>query len=348
MFCYKCGNQIPDDAQFCSKCGTAQKATVVDTFVAPQPTSKDLDREAIKIYLSNVLALECFIQKLTSDYNKLGKEISKFDSKNYIEKFQCSERRHTWLRYDGNNYYVFLDEDQNGNYYLGMNSDPFYTVFGIEEQTAGKWFPIDENLEYLNNSSNFPSTYAPFNLFAIIFIEPIVCAIQQKENKNGFWNAYERFKNNAPQKYEQNVKTILPSKNKRKGVKNELEQAKELLSKAYQINIIPKQYRNIHAMWFIHDFVTTSNETLSGALLHCDLDEIKKKLDKIIEQNNRIIRQNAIQIAQNSQIMGQNQQMLNRLASIESNTDRAAQYAEIAANNAEACAWIGMANYIKD
>ncbi len=40
--------------------------------------------------------------------------------------------------------------------------------------------------------------------------------------------------------------------------------------------------------------------------------------------------------------------MLNSLASIEGNTHMASQYAEIAANNAEACAWIGVANYIKN
>lgn len=44
----------------------------------------------------------------------------------------------------------------------------------------------------------------------------------------------------------------------------------------------------------------------------------------------------------------QNQQTLNKLASVEGNTERAAQYPEIASNNAEACAWIGLANYIKD
>ena len=54
-------------------------------------------------------------------------------------------------------------------------------------------------------------------------------------------------------------------------------------------------------------------------------------------------------IAQNQTICEQNQlqlQKLEKLANIENNTYNAAQYAEIAAKNAEAAAWIGLANYI--
>ena len=87
--------------------------------------------------------------------------------------------------------------------------------------------------------------------------------------------------------------------------------------------------------------------TLTTALLHFDLNEIKKKLDKIIAQQEEIIIQQAINNAQNQQLLRQNQQQLEYLSTIESNTSQAAQYAEIAANNAEACAWIGMANYIE-
>ena len=115
---------------------------------------------------------------------------------------------------------------------------------------------------------------------------------------------------------------------------------------AYSANIIPQQYRNIHAVWFIHDFITTSSETLSSALLHCDLDEIKQKLDTIIEQQKEIIINQSVMMAQNEELISQNQQTLNKLASIETNTAKAGQYAKIAANNAEACAWIGIAKYI--
>ena len=173
--------------------------------------------------------------------------------------------------------------------------------------------------------------------------------IRQISTKNTFLQLYADFQKNAPTAYRNNlVNVVLPLQDKVEGIDNERKKVSKLLQNAYAINIIPNKFRNSHAIWFIHDFVTTSNETLSSAFLHCDLDEIKKKLDTIIEQQKDIIINQRILMAQNAQMIEQNQQTLNRLANIESNTERASQYAQIAANNAEACAWIGIANYIKD
>lgn len=348
MFCFKCGHQIADNSHFCSNCGTRQNTNATTIITNYQTESKDLDREAIKIYLSNVLGLECFIQKLSADFDAVDNQIAKFEAKNYNERFQCSERNYAWLRYDGNKLYLWFDADNKGNYVLGMNKDIYYECFGVECQYAGGWFPIDENIEYLNDQANYPNTYTPLNLLGELIIEPIVNSKHRRANKNGFWEAYNRFKATAPQKYQENLKYIMPSMNKRSGIESEIKEAKLLLQKAYDINIIPKQFRNIYAVWFIYDYIVTSTESLSAAFLHCDLDKIKQKLDTIIEQQKEIIINQRILMAQNAQMIEQNQQTLNRLASIESNTERAAQYAEIASNNAEACAWIGLANYIKN
>ncbi len=347
MFCFKCGHQIADYSQFCSHCGTPQNSNVTTTITNTQTENKDLDREAIKIYLSNILALECFIQKLNADFDIVDTEIAKFEAQNYNERFQCSDRNYAWLRYDGKKFYLWFDCDDNGNYFLGMNKDIYYDFFGVECEYAGEWLPIDENIAYLNNQANFPATYTSYNMLGMIFVESIVRSKQQRENKAGFWEAYNCFKLTAPQKHQENLKRIMPSMKKRSGIEKEIKEAKLLLQKAYDINVVPKQFRNIYAIWFIHDYIVTSTETLSAAFLHCDLDKIKQKLDTIIEQQKEIIINQRILMAQNAQMIEQNQQTLDRLANIESNTERAAQYAAIASNNAEACAWIGIANYIK-
>lgn len=129
-------------------------------------------------------------------------------------------------------------------------------------------------------------------------------------------------------------------------VKSEYDKSEELLNNAYSLNIIPKQFRNIYAIYYLYDFITTSDTSLSTALLHCDLNEIKQKLDTVIKQQQKIIINQAVMVAQNQTIIKQNTEKLHKLASIEQNTERAAQYSQIAANNAEACAWIGIANYI--
>lgn len=83
------------------------------------------------------------------------------------------------------------------------------------------------------------------------------------------------------------------------------------------------------------------------ALLHYNLEEIKTKLDTVIERQKEMIINQERMIAQNKEILKQNQDLLGRLAMIENNTYYASQYAEIAANNAKACAWFGMANFMR-
>ena len=76
---------------------------------------------------------------------------------------------------------------------------------------------------------------------------------------------------------------------------------------------------------------------------------LKTKLDKIIIQQQEIIINQAQLLAQNQTICEQNKRQLTeleRLANIENNTAHAAQYAEIAARNAETATWISLANYI--
>ena len=65
MYCFKCGRQIRNDSIFCQYCGTKQDNTFNSVSVSQPNTvresgnSGDLDREALKIYLHNVLSLEC-------------------------------------------------------------------------------------------------------------------------------------------------------------------------------------------------------------------------------------------------------------------------------------------------
>jgi len=338
MFCYKCGNQIPDESQFCFKCGTALNATATTGTNNASPESKEIDREAIKIYLSNVLALECVISKLQNDWCEVDNSIKAFEATNYNKQFLCYDNRYAWFRYDGSEYYVWLSTDRYNKYYLNFGKDVI--------NYSGAWCPFSLNMDYLNADTTWPGKDCPMNLAIELFFGIFIDPFYKKAVKRNFFELYEQFKATAPQQHKENAKKIQPEVNKRSGISDEIDKAKELLKKAYDINLIPQQFRNIYAVWFIYDYIATSNETLSAAFLHCDLDKIKQKLDTIIEQQKEIIINQRILMAQNAQMIEQNNQTLNRLASIELNTERAAQYAEIASNNAEACAWIGLANYI--
>lgn len=353
MFCYKCGYQIPDEAQFCSKCGTAQKSgTNQEISKSNNTISSDFNRDAIQIYLSNILALECMKMKLNADYEESNNKLTYEKNNNYVERFSIPNG-YLWLSYHDGKYHLGAFRDYGEGAYTGeylnregmLNGEAFLEyVFGVgvvKHSGEFYWGIIDQKSLPIITKTNFWWDIGGSNI--------LQQKIRQSSARDAFLQIYEDFKKSAPTIYQNAMtNTIQPLQRKVDGIIAEYQKVDKLLQNAYNINIIPKQFRNIHAIWFIHDFVTSSNETLSAALLHCDLDEIKQKLDTIIAQNNRIIIQNAIQIAQNLQLLEQNQEMLSRLASIESNTERAAQYAEIASNNAEACAWIGMANYIKN
>ena len=351
MFCFKCGNQISDDAQFCPKCGVQQTVAVDNATSVAQPESKELAREAIQIYLSNILALECMKLKLNEDYNTTNTKYGYEYWNNGIKCFPI-ENGNIWLAFHEGQFCVGAFRDgKSGGAYTGsfLNREQMLNGNGFTEYVWGEriikhrgefyWGTIDDK--------SFPTISDSAFWWDIGGDNWLQQKMWQSKAKNAFLSIYSDFKETAPKLYQENYeKTVKPLKDKVDGINEEMQKVDELLESAYSVNIIPQQFRNIHAIWFIHDFITTSGESLTTAFLHCDLDEIKQKLDTIIVQQREIIINQAIIAAQNVQIAEQNQQTLNSLAKIEQNTYKSAQYAQIAANNAEACAWIGLANYI--
>ena len=100
----------------------------------------------------------------------------------------------------------------------------------------------------------------------------------------------------------------------------------QMKSKAYAYNIIPSKYRGLFPVLFIYDYMKTSGESLSDALLHCELDRIEQLLTTIIRQNEEIIMKNAYLAAQNRKIIQQNKERQETENRIEENTANAAFY----------------------
>lgn len=339
MYCSKCGHRVSDDALFCQRCGAQiYKVEANNTYVQPRNNSTELDREALKIYLGDVLSLECIKAQLEKQIVDLNREITNLNGNNYYQRYPVSSNNsyaYIHLFFDGERCYLAYVDDSYGGVYLNqyLNTDPNYRCF--------RWMPVEGNLKSLKFSSEW--RYAALSIGG--FFDNLS---RKSEAKEKFFQVYEKFKVAAPVQYKANLREINELKKVQRGVEEELDEARRLLGKAYAVNIIPESFRNkLYAIYYLHSFICTSNESLTTALLHCDLDEIKMKLDKIIQQQQAIIIQQAVMTAQNQQLLQQNKMQLEHLARIESNTDRAAQYAEIAANNAEACAWIGIANYVE-
>lgn len=335
MFCFKCGKQIRDDSVFCQYCGTPQNKATGTGSVARKASNGELDRDALKIYLGNILSLECIkanYKRKIDDANKKIFDISishdcRF-GRDYYDEWCVIRSDSTYLTkvvhllYDGKNYYIAYE-----------GSFPMTSRISNWDCT---WRQVDLNVH--GQSSVWEnSTYGGY----------FARSRQLEQSREGFLKAYSQFTAEAPAKFQKKYSQVNRCKRLISGITNELKSIDKLLSQAYALNIIPNAFRNLHAVYYLHNFASTSRESLTTALLHCDLDTIKSKLDRIISQQEEIIIQQAVMSAQNKQLLRQNQQQLEYLSKTESNTSQAAQYAQIAANNAAACAWIGMANYIE-
>lgn len=132
----------------------------------------------------------------------------------------------------------------------------------------------------------------------------------------------------------------------------EKEKAKvaSLLEANYDLNIIPSRYRNIASIYYIYDYMSTSNTSLEETQIYEQMENgiqrIVERLDYVINQNDQIIMQNRRLEATNQQIVQTNKQMLKQLEDIEGREYIAAQYAALSANYSEATAYFSLADYL--
>lgn len=187
---------------------------------------------------------------------------------------------------------------------------------------------------------------------------------ENKDNKEKYEKELIEYKEKVEQYYK-DVELIKIENEKRNKAITNLEKAKndlqtenkealKLLEECYDINIIPSKYRNIYAITFIYDYLTTSQGTLRDALFACDLDKIQIQLDKVIKNQQNMICKLA-KIEANSEKQLQNQQtMISHLESIEKNTydsaragEQCAQYGKIIAHNTKVMAYCSAMTYIE-
>ncbi len=159
--------------------------------------------------------------------------------------------------------------------------------------------------------------------------------------------------NEAQRKNDTDKRTKLPAAlDELRRCQLEKRKVTETLQRAYGINVIPMQYRNIYASVFLYDWFSTSRaDDLEMALNMFVLEEIKEKLDRIIANQTSIILNQQITIANQQKTMEQQKahsaMMREKLSRIEASNEDRNMYLGMIESNTSTIAFFSAADYIK-
>ncbi len=134
---------------------------------------------------------------------------------------------------------------------------------------------------------------------------------EKYSNKSG---SYQRWTNQYP--------TI------KRDMINERNSTIQLLKQAYDANIIPLQFRTIEGVYYLYDYLSTSNQSLAEALMQANLEAIKQKIDQMIRMQSKMLIEQQQTNARLADIQQTNQNILKTAA-------LTARYAQVAAVNSE-------------
>ena len=384
MYCFKCGNQISNNSRFCSYCGAKMENVVSkkedvnnkNILVNARQFEENV-RKGTLVYLQDIVSLEFYIYKLQNEIRSRKETIIIHDNWFY---WKCYDLAHPidqnysdirgiiekiWLSYSyklNRYYFSFLDHYQEKNvFFEDYNGRTVNHRFGLRN---GSWVMDKKTRDKLCTLPVFEKKGFFREKVTVKNFSSIYWEGKEVFNPNN-WDGFAEVKNciehfeSLVKERERNYSESLPTYNKKtQELENALENAKGILKKFYNLNIIPAKYRNIGCMYFIYDFFSTSNMILKDVFLHLDLDKIQSQLSTVISNQQESILQQAQIIAQNEEIIVQNEQLFktlsnmskeinNRYDNIHEISINMSQWAEMAALNTEACTWIGLANYFK-
>lgn len=334
MFCVKCGNKMADESVFCPQCGT--KVGDSGTVTASKQEgvySKELDKRALKIYLKNVLVLECIVHKLNEQMSALDKKIKNLKSYNYFREFDIENSlgRYQFF-YNGQDYLVKIRK------WGGCVDASFF-----EGDSTG-WVDVQDVLSRQNKKGTWYSgRYLVENKVSVWRDVTGGMKFNHETNvkKKAFLKCYKEFQETAPIEHEKNRQTLSEWGKNYETLSTKRKEVSKLLNDAYKINIVPGTMRNnLSAIYYLYDIVSTSSLSFEMAILNFNLEEIKARLDKVIQKQQESIINQARMIAQNDNICAQNDKMLKSIAAVELNTEYAAKYSQIAASNTDSLVWL--------
>lgn len=311
-----------------------------------------MDRKALLIYLKDLRDLELAKIKLSSIIQK-----EKYETENYLKRLitpdiqSIPERDYSWI-----------GSVIGGIFVLILSISCFFSSYDQSRHRT-------TTISYMENNNIVIKTVPRegvdffikiFNIGGFIFLIIFICLILKawyiiRENNNSI--QYARYANEKEQRRTRENKDLY-EKEKRKWqerksyLNKQYNRIQELLNNNYGMNILATPYRNIQSVYYIYDYMSTSQEDLKETLMHERMENgiqrILQKLDIIIEQNSNIIFNQRKSEANNIQLINQNKNILNQLSNIRDNVEESTKYLEMSANYAETCAFFEHAAWLRN
>jgi len=335
MFCKNCGIQIDDNSKFCNSCGSSASnsnlAPVQETHLSNQS-----ERDITLLHLYDLRMIEMAKAKLDSNWVQVNNKINNLGIGRCFNTPSkgSPEVQISWI------FGVFAAAVA----LLGIG----WFIDALVTDVVLGWFGDSKSTLFFNIGTVLCVILA---IIGVIMI--IVRAGQSATESKNYQQAMGQYNSdiiNDRQRVQREIaerKRLIPIKEE---IHKEWGNAENILKKAYSVNLIPEQYRNLYAVYYLYEYLSTSQESFRDALLHWNLhynfEEVKLKLDAIYYQVSQLVIEQAVTNARLENIQEQNDQMLEQAIKTEKNTAKAAQYSQIAAANTEAMVYIGAAQYI--
>lgn len=199
-------------------------------------------------------------------------------------------------------------------------------------------------------------------VFSIVAFYLWYKAIKEYHENKKIAKSCERSREEAIEKYEREIARIEGNKETYAAIEkqwnqkseywnNEYRTVKSLLNNFYSMNILPEPYRNIQSVFYLYNYMSTSQESLSDAFLHERIENgvqrILAKLDQIVVQNEEIIFHQRIAESQNQQIIEYNCEILSKLENSDKATQEISKKLDVGNNYLRANTYFSYASYLR-
>ncbi|SEK99239.1 hypothetical protein SAMN02910353_01667 [Ruminococcus sp. YRD2003] len=295
----------------------------------PAPKSTDeIERPVLVSYLNELRVMETVIHNDNLAISKAQKTVCDFQQR----RDNAVRKRQDNINITNQNSKTREDNIKVMKQQSGKNKTDFIQLMGGVGAIAGIAFFVFVLLDYWIIALIIPVLYVALFIAGLVYEEKAL-----KTRTNEYLEKSQQSKE-ANDKLIKDQAVVIDNLNselsKKKGKAQkaidecnaEKKAVGALLAKAYSANIIPQQFRNIQGVYYLYDYLSTSNQSLSEALMQANLESIKQKMDKMIQLQ-------SVQIIQQAQTNAKLGQLIEISEDIRMNTALAAKYAEIAAIN---------------